>query len=222
MTPFKEIRATAAKRAGSEAALKKLLPKPKSAKALRAQTDDRYLSMMSLRVFSAGLKHRMVRDKWPAFEEEFFGFDPKRVRAMNDESLEALLNEKRIIRHWGKIKATRTNAAAMCEIADEAGSFGAWLAGWPADDCLGLWDALTKRFTQLGGFSGPFFLRMAGKDTFMLSPDVIKALNKWGGVEGEVRGKKARAAAQETLNAWAAESNLPLCQVSRTLAMSVD
>ena len=185
-------------------------------------SDDRYLSMMSLRVFSAALKHSMVRDKWPAFEEVFYAFEPKRVRAMSDENLEALLNEKRIIRHWGKIKATRSNAATMCDIADEAGSFGAWLADWPTDDCLGLWDALTKRFTQLGGFSGPFFLRMAGKDTFMLSPDVGKALKKWGGHSGETKGRKARAAAQEVLNAWAAESKLPLSQISRTLALSVD
>ena len=222
MTPFKKIQTTAAKRAGGDAALKKLLPKPNSAKALKSVGDDCYLSMMSLRVFSAGLKHSMVRDKWPAFEEVFRGFEPKRLRAMSDESLEALLNEKRIIRHWGKIKATRANAATMCDIAAEAGSFGSWLAGWPADDCLGLWDTLAKRFTQLGGFSGPFFLRMAGKDTFMLSPDVIKALHHWGGYPGDVKGKKARAAAQEALNAWAGESKLPLCQVSRILAMSVD
>ena len=222
MTPFKKIHATAAKRAGGDAQLRKLLPKAKSAKALKAVSDDRYLSMMSLRVFSAGLKHSMVRDKWPAFEEVFLGFHPKRVRAMSDESLEGLLNEKRIIRHWGKIKATRSNAATMCDIADEAGGFGTWLANWPADECLGLWDALKKRFTQLGGFSGPFFLRMAGKDTFMLSPDVSKALNTWGGYTGEVKGKKAQLAAQDALNAWAAESKLPLCQVSRILAMSVD
>ena len=222
MTPFKEIRAIAAARAGGEAALDELLPRPRPARALRAESDDRYLSMMSLRVFSAGLRHGMVRDKWPAFEEVFLGFDPKRVRAMNDESLEALLKDARIVRHWGKIKATRANAAAMCEVAEEAGSFGAWLAAWPGDDCLGLWDALKRRFTQLGGFSGPAFLRMAGKDTFMLSPDVVKALNRWGGIDGEAKGKKARAAAQDALNAWAAESGRPLCEVSRTLAMSVD
>ena len=222
MTPFEEIRAIAARRAGGEAALDELLPRPRSARALRAESDDRYLSMMSLRVFSAGLRHGMVRDKWPAFEEVFLGFDPKRVRAMSDESLEALLGDRRIVRHWGKIKATRANAAAMCEIAAEAGGFGAWLADWPGGDCLGLWDALKRRFAQLGGYSGPAFLRMAGKDTFMFSPDVIKALNRWGGIEGEVKGRKDRAAAQKALAAWAAESGRPLCEVSATLARAVD
>ncbi|MDA0229799.1 MAG: DNA-3-methyladenine glycosylase I [Proteobacteria bacterium] len=128
MTNFATIRETAEQRAGGPAALKKLLPKSKSAKALKAMADDRYLSLMSLRVFSSGLKHSMVAGKWPGFEEIFFGFDPKRVAAIPDENLEALLKETRIIRHWGKIKATHHNAAAMVEISGAHGGFGAWLA----------------------------------------------------------------------------------------------
>ena len=222
MRSFETIFKTAAKRCGGEAALKERLPKVKSAAELKAERDDRYLSLMSLRVFSAGLKHSMVRAKWLNFEEVFFGFDPKRVHAMNDERLEALMKDARIIRHWGKIRATRANAAAMCELAAEHGSFGAWLAGWPADDIVGLWDDLPKRFTPLGGYSGPYFLRMTGKDTFLLSPDVIKALNAWGGYEGEPKGKKARQAVQAAFNKWAAESGRPLAHLSLILAASVD
>lgn len=221
MTPFEQIRATAEERHGA-AEIKKRLPEPASAKALKDRPDDRYLSLMSFRVFSAGLKHSMVENKWPAFEEVFLGFDPKRVRAFTDEQLEALLQEPRIIRHWGKIKATRHNAAAMCDIAGEHGSFGTWLGEWPADNVVALWSELQSRFSQLGGNSGPYFLRMTGKDTFVLTGDVIKALNKWGGYEGDPKGKKARAQVQIAFNAWAEESTLPLCQVSRILALSVD
>ena len=74
---------------------------------------------MSLRIFRAGLKHSLVDAKWPHFEEVFAGFDPPRVRAMSDEALEALLQDKRVIRHWGKMKAVRANAAAFCELAEE-------------------------------------------------------------------------------------------------------
>ena len=155
MTSFTTIHKTAEKRAGGPAALNKLLPKSKSAKALKAMPDDRYLSLMSLRVFSSGLKHSMVARKWPAFEEIFFGFDPKRVAAIPDEDLETLLKESRIIRHWGEIKATRHNAAAMAEILAAHGEFGAWLAAWPADDIAGLWKELQTRFSQLGGASRP-------------------------------------------------------------------
>ena len=222
MTAFKKIAATAAKRHGGEAAMKKLMPKPASAKALKAMSDDRYLSRMSFRVFATGLKHSMVEGKWPAFEEVFHGFDPRRVRAMSDEDLEALLNEPRIIRHLGKIRATHANAAAMCEIADEHGSFGAWLAAWPGDDIVGLWDTIQKRFSHMGGISGPYFLRMVGKDTFIFSKDVVKALNKWDVVEGEPKGNKARAEMQDVFNGWAAETGRPLSELSRILALSVD
>ena len=222
MEAFTTIRQTADERRGGTAALKKLLPAAKSAKALKAETDDRYLSLMSRRVFSAGLKYSMVRAKWPAFEEVFLAFEPKRVRAISDERLERLMKDTRIIRHWGKIKATRANAAAMCALAEQHGSFAAWLAYWPADNVVGLWDELAQRSAHLGGSSGRYFLRMAGKDTFLLSRDVVKALNRWGGYDGEPKGKKARAAVQATFNAWAHESGLPLCHISQILALSVD
>jgi len=184
LTKFATIRKAAEVRVGGAAELEKRLPKAKSAKALKSFADDRYLSLMSLRVFSAGLKHSMVADKWPAFEEAFLGFEPKRVAAMPDEDLEALLKETRIIRHWGKIKATRHNAVALAEISAEHGGFGSWLANWPSNDIVGLWEDMQKRFSNLGGKSGPYFLRMAGKDSFVLTADTIKALNKWGACTG--------------------------------------
>ena len=222
LTRFRDIRKTAEQRAGGPAALKKLLPKSKSAKALSAVADDRYLSLMSLRVFSSGLKHSMVAGKWPDFEEIFLGFEPKRVAAIPDEELEALLKETRIIRHWGEIKATRHNAHAMAGISAPEGGFGAWLAAWPVDDIVGLWEELQKRFSQLGGASGPYFLRMAGKDTFILTRDTVKALNKWGAVKGEPKGKKARRDVQLVFNDWAGESGRGLALMSWILAASVD
>src|SRR5690348_7276968 len=106
------------------AALEARLPQPRSAAELRATSDDRYLSLLSLRIFRAGLKHSLVDAKWPAFEEVFHGFEPRRVRAMSDEALEVLLGDSRLIRHWGKLKSVRDNAAAMITIAEEHGSFG--------------------------------------------------------------------------------------------------
>jgi len=221
-TPFAEIEVRAAERHGGAGELVSLLPEPRDAAALRAVSDSEYLSRMSFRVFSAGLRQSMIEAKWPAFEEVFHGFEPRRVRAMSDEELERLMSNDRIVRHWGKIKATRHNAAAMCDIADDAGSFGAWLADWPADDPVGLWEQLGKRFSQLGGNSGPYFLRWVGKDTFVLTGDVSKALVRWGGMEAQPKGKKAARAAQDIMNGWARESGRPLCQVSRILALSMD
>src|SRR5580693_7563142 len=166
--PFAPILDAARTRLGA-AALEVRLPQPRSASELAAVPDDRYLSQMSLRIFRAGLKHSLVDAKWPAFEEVFQAFEPRRVRAMSDEALEALLGDRRLIRHWGKLKSVRDNAAAMIEVAAEHGSFGAWLADWPGTKIVELWETLAKRLSQMGGNSGPTFLRMVGKDTFVLT-----------------------------------------------------
>ena len=203
------------------AALDARLSQPKTADELRATPDDRYLSQMQLRIFRAGLKHSLVDAKWPAFEEVFHGFEPRRVRAMSDEALEGLLGDARLIRHWGKLKSVRDNAAAMLEVVGEHGGFGAWLADWPADDVVGLWEALAKSFSQMGGNSGPTFLRMVGKDTFILSPSVVAGLKHWAGM-APPKNRADRIAAQRVFSGWAAETGRPLCQLSLILACSVD
>ena len=99
MTPFQPILEAVRARAGGAAALEARLPRPKTPAELRALGDDRYLSLMSLRIFRAGLKHAMVDAKWPAFEAAFEGFEPRRLRMLSDEDLDLLLTDKSLIRH---------------------------------------------------------------------------------------------------------------------------
>ena len=221
MTTFSPILKRAIKRAGGETELEKLLPRPKSANELKAVGDGRYLSLMSRRIFQAGLKHAMVDHKWPAFEEIFHDFEPRRVAAMPDEEIEKLMSDRRLIRHWGKLKAVHHNAAASALLVADRGSFGAYLADWPGDDVIGLWRDLTKRFKQLGGNSGPIFLRMAGKDTFLFTGDVVRALAKARMCDGKPTSQTAQRRVQEAFNGWAEETGRPLCQLSRILALSV-
>lgn len=218
---FAPIIAAARTRLGA-AALEARLPQPRSAAELKAVPDDRYLSQMSRRIFRAGLKHSLVDAKWPAFEEVFQAFEPRRVRAMPDEALEALLGDSRLIRHWGKLKSVRDNAAAMIALSEEHGSFGAWLADWRGTEIVELWETLAKRFSQMGGNSGPTFLRMVGKDTFILTPSVVAGLKHWGVVAAPPKNRKDRAAVQSAFNAWAAETGRPLCQLSLVLAASIE
>jgi 3-methyladenine DNA glycosylase Tag len=220
--PFEAIEERARERVGGMQALTERLPIPKSADELRAVPDDRYLSEMSRRIFRAGLKYSLVDGKWPAFEDVFMGFEPKRVVAMSDEELEALLQDKRLIRHWGKLKSVRANAAALTELAAAKDGMGAYLAGWPRDDVVGLWADLAKRFAQLGGNSGPYFLRMVGKDTFILTESVIKALNHWDAFDGTPKSKGDRQKVQEVFTAWHRGTSRPFCQLSMILAASVD
>ena len=154
-------------RFGSAAALEARLPQVRSAEQLRAISDDRYLSMIALRVFRAGLKHSVVDAKWPAFEEVFFGFDPEKVVLMSAEHLERLMADTRIIRHLGKLRSVPRNAQLVLDLRAEYGSVGNLIADWPVDDIIGLWRLLAKRGAQLGGLSAPRLLRMVGKDTWV-------------------------------------------------------
>ncbi len=222
MTDFAPIIERARERSGGDAALAARLPTPKTAAELVAIPDDRYLSLMSLRVFRAGLKHSLVDTKWPAFESAFHGFAPRRVRAMSEEAIEALMKDASLIRHFGKLRSVQANAAAFCAVADEQGSFGRYLADWPGDNIVGLWDDLAKRCQQMGGNSGPMFLRMAGKDSFILTDPVVRALVHWGAVPRPPKGKGDRKTVQAVFNGWATATGRPLCQLSMILAHSVD
>ena len=97
-----------------------------------------------------------------------------------------------------------------------------WLAEWKSEQTVVLWDQLSKRFTQLGGNSGQYFLRMVGKDSFNLTPFVLSALKCWSLYDGTGKGKRERAKVQEVFDALLAESGLPLSQISMTLAQSID
>jgi 3-methyladenine DNA glycosylase Tag len=209
-------------RFGSAAALEARLPQAKSADQLRAVSDDRYLSLLSLRIFRAGLKHSVVDGKWPAFEEAFFAFDPHKVVLMGAEHLERLMQDERLIRHLAKLKSVPRNAQFVLDVAREQGSFGALLADWPASDITGLWRYLSKHGCQLGGLSAPRFLRMAGKDTFIPTDDVVAALKAQGIVDKAPTSQRDLAAVQAAFNQWQAQSGRPLCQLSTMLACTVN
>jgi|SRR5690554_2675952 len=209
-------------RFGSLSALEARLPEPATAAELAAVSDDRYLSLMALRVFRAGLRHSVVDAKWPTFETVFWGFDPDKVVLMSAEHIERLMQDTRIIRHLGKLKSVPRNAQMLLDIRQEHGSFGAFLAQWPEQDIVGLWRYLAKKGYQLGGLSAPRFLRMAGKDTFVLGGDVVAALIAQNIVSKNPSSQRDLAAVQEAFNTWQAQSGRPLCQISMLLALTVN
>ncbi len=222
MDPFERIYHRAVERKGAAAALDALLPKCKSADELAAVPDDRYLSAMTRCVFQAGFVWRVVEAKWPHFETAFDGFDPGRIALMDDAALDRLLADPGIIRNGQKIEATQRNANFVLEIAKQHGSLARFIADWPVDDIVGLWAALKTRASRLGGSSGPLFLRTMGKDTFMLSRDVVRVLVDQGVVDKAPTSKRGLEATQLAFNRWRSESGRPLCQISRIIACSVD
>lgn len=221
MRRFREIEAAAAKRKGGAKALEKLLPKPRSAAALAKTPDAVFLSAMAKQIFRAGFVWKIVEHKWAGLEDAFAGFDPEVVAGLDDRGIEELAADPRVIRHRAKIESIRDDAAWIVRVAAREGSFGRFLGRWPSDDVVGLWESLRKDGKRLGGMTGPIFLREVGRDTFLLSPDVVKALRREKVVKGEPTSKRSLRAVQDAFNAWGEETGRPLCQLSRILACSV-
>lgn len=222
MIAFDRIRERALANKGGEAALAALMPKHKTPKQLKAVGDDRYLSQMTKCVFQAGFNWKVIENKWDGFEEVFHRFDPRHNAFLNDEELEAIGRDKRIVRNMQKIVSVPANARFILDVAKEHGSFGTFIADWPSSDLVGLWTVLKKRAARLGGNTGQYFLRFVGKDAFILSRDVVTCL-KGAGVIATDNPASARdlAAIQAAFNAWHEQTGLPYGHLSRISSASI-
>jgi 3-methyladenine DNA glycosylase Tag len=222
MSTFAKIRTRAAKRKGGEDVLWSLLgPAPDNATVANV-SDDRVLSTMAQRVFSAGFVWSVIENKWPGFEEAFLGFEPKRLLFQPDDFWYDLASDKRIVRNPQKIKSVKENAAFVERMSKEHGGFGKFLSRWPKDDQIGLTAYLGKHGSRLGGNTGQYFLRWIGWDAFIISRDLVAALRDSGlDVAENPTSKRDLARIQEQMNAWAEETGLPYRHLSRILSMSI-
>ncbi|HEY5645157.1 MAG TPA: DNA-3-methyladenine glycosylase I [Pseudomonadales bacterium] len=221
MDSFDSIFQRAAERKGGPAALEDMLPVPASDAVLRKRPDDRYLAEMTKCIFRSGFVWQIIENKWSGFEAAFDRFDVSSAAMLSDEDLERLGADERIVRNGVKIRAVRGNAQFIREVREEHGSFGAFLAAWPREDFVGMWEVLKQRGERLGGQTGRFFLRFVGWDTPVLSADVVGALIAQGVVDRNPTSRKALLAVQAAFNAWHEESGRPFCQISRTLSATV-
>ena len=207
----------------SDAALEAFLPQPLSSDALRQKGDDRYLSAMSQRIFQAGMQHTVVDAKWPAFETAFAGFVPEQMVRLGPEHIEGHMQNARLIRDRAKLRTIPHNARFILDIRQERGcSFGAFIADWPDADTIGLWRLLAQRGARLGGRSAAGFLRLAGKDTFLLTSDVVARLVAAGIIDRAPTRLRDLQAVQEAFNALRQRSGRPLCQLSALLSLSIN
>ncbi len=221
MRSFEDILDIAAERKGGRSAVLDGITPPKSAEDLAAIPDHRWLSQMARGIFSAGFNWKVIETKWPGFEEAFGGFDPGPLAVMSEDRFDELLQDRRIVRNGAKIRAVQENAVFVQEVAEEAGSFGRKIADWPGEDYIGLLQWLRKDGSRLGGTTGQYFLRFMGKDSFILSRDVVARLVAEGVIDKAPTSQKAQKAVQEAFNAWAEASGQSLTAISRVLAQSI-
>nr|WP_319386086.1 DNA-3-methyladenine glycosylase I [uncultured Roseibium sp.] len=224
MRSFEEIEALAAEKKGGAEKLKALLAEhnlPKSEAELTKTGDDRWLSMFTRCVFQAGFSWKVIDQKWPGFEGAFEGFDVARLAFLPDEAFEALLKDTRIVRNGAKIKAVQDNAVFLRDLAAEHGSAAAFFATYPVSDQIGLMDLMKKRGSRLGGTTGQLALRFMGKESFILTGDVVNALIRENVIDNDRMSKKNLSAAQAAFNDWKTTSGRSLNEISRILAFSV-
>lgn len=80
--------------------------------------------------FQAGLSWATILHKRKSFQKAFSNFDPKCIATYGTREISALVNNKDIVRHRGKIEATIGNAKVFLAIQKEFGSFSSYLWKW--------------------------------------------------------------------------------------------
>jgi DNA-3-methyladenine glycosylase I len=122
--------------------------------------DDRRLyEKLCLEGFQSGLSWLTILRKREAFRAAFAGFDVDKVARFGARQVDRLLGDAGIVRHRGKIEATIQNARATRAVADEFGSFAAYVWGFEPAKGTASTDAaraLSKDLKRRGfAFVGP-------------------------------------------------------------------
>jgi len=217
---FENIYQRAAERKGGADKLELLLTKPLSKQELVAIPEDRWLSAFSMKVFQSGISWKVVRNKWPNFEELFFGFKVDPLLMLSDEIWEQKAQDPKIIRHLTKVMSIPQNARMIYEARIDHGSFSQMVADWPLENITGLWEYMKKHGNRLGGNTGPYTLRQMGADTFIFSNDVEAYLRNTGIIDSAKTTKRAMASANKAFSQWREESGRSLSEISQTIAYS--
>ncbi len=221
MRQFDDLLAIAAERKGSFSAVLDPIEPPKSHDELADTPDDRWLSMMTKCIFRAGFNWKVIENKWPGFEAAFDGFSVPRCSMMDDEWFDQLVSNKRIVRNAGKIRTVQENAVFVSDHSSQAGNFGKFISDWPVTDYVGLVQLLKSEGSRLGGVTGQYFLRSMGKESFILSRDVVGRLIAEGIIDKPPTSKRAMADVQSAFNTWREQSGETLNVISRVLAQTI-
>lgn len=218
---YQQLYQRACERKGGEQNLQSLISRPRSREQLCQLGADRYLAEFSKKVFQSGFVWRVVEQKWPDFESLFFQFDIEKILLMPDEMLEQKATDKRIIRNYKKVQCIRDNAMMIDDVNRREGSFAEFVADWPSEDIIGLWSFLKKHGARLGGNTGPYALRALGKDSFILSRDLVGYFTQRQLISGGTTSKRSLTTIQNTFNDWQQQSGLSLQEIAKTLVYGV-
>ena len=222
MFDFAPILSQALIRKGGERGLEAWIKEPPSVHILKQIPNDRVLAIMTKCVFQAGFVWRIIENKWPAFEKIFFNFDPQSLILLSPEQLDRISSDKSIVRNRQKVLSVPQNAGYVIEVSADHKSFANFVAQWPETDLIGLCMHMKKFGCRLGGLSGPRVLRKIGKDSFLLTKDVVTALKAAGlEIANEPSSQSDLIKVQNSFNHWRESTGYSLTRLSKICACSV-
>ena len=89
--------------------------------------DRKHFEFLVLDLFQAGLSWSIVLKKREGFREAFDNFEFEKIASYDEQKIQVLLSNEKIIRNQLKIRATITNAQKFMEIREEFGSFDRYI-----------------------------------------------------------------------------------------------
>lgn len=112
--------------------------------------DDRYLfEMLILESFQAGLSWECVLNKREDFRESFDNFDIHKICNYDNEKIQELLNNEKIIRNKLKINAAINNSKIFRSIQNEFGTFYNYLRVFTNDKIIYEVDKTTNNLSDM-------------------------------------------------------------------------
>jgi len=98
--------------------------------------DGELFELLILEGFQAGLSWLCVLNKREAFRNAFDNFDVKKVAKYDENKVEELLKNEKIIRSRNKIESAIKNAKIFIEIQKEFGSFSKYIWGFTKGEII--------------------------------------------------------------------------------------
>lgn len=111
-----------------------------------AYDEQELYKWLSLEIFHIGLSWQLVLSKYDHFLEAFDDFDYEKVASYDEEKIEELMNNEKIIRYRRKIEATINNAQQFMKVQEEFGSFSDYI--WSFTDNKQIINKTDERLTD--------------------------------------------------------------------------
>ena len=135
---------------------------PQAPEKIQPQGPADYLEVMSRAVFQTGMSWRIVDAKWPGIKQAFFNFEPLAVASITGEQMEALVQDKRVIRNRRKLEAIVGNAQRLIELEEKHKGFQRYLRSHGGfEPCVA---GLRQQFRFVGDTGAYYFLYVVGEE----------------------------------------------------------